>query len=126
MSRINALPEDVQNMIWKLHYNHVIKELLDKFYWSEPPTLEFLQSLQIDDQIRYLTDYGWETGNFHGLDPHNRYMGTIPYYLVSVSKGVWTRKSCRPIHPLRPISKIVLHDHLHLQKQKVDYHHEQR
>ena len=114
LSRFEALPQDVQLVImrtaWRLCFNDVMNDLTERFHCNEVPTPEFLKSLKVYDTIRYLSDFGWETSTFRGLSTEY-YTKERHYYYVSDTRSstlrVWK------VHPLRPISRVVLHSPIH-------------
>ena len=110
MNRLSILPEEVLFIIWKLCFSHVLEDLMTKYHWKHAPTKFFFQKLKYNTRIRYLSDYGWQTGIYKGLSVTSYFNKTPFYYINNVS-------CMNIVNPLRPISLITLR-HVDLQKKK--------
>ena len=109
MSRLAVLPDDLQNTIWKLCFSHVLKDMMSKYHWEYPPTNFLFHDLKYNTRIRYLSDFGWQSGIYKGQSVTTHF-NDLPFYYVDDGT------TCiHVVHPSRPISQIFLR-HVKLQK----------
>lgn len=113
------LPVDIQDKIlrfcfcFRSHFQRVMSELDEKYFCMRQPTIEFLESLNVDDQIRFRSDFGWKTVRFRGFT--GEFFYNLPFYHVAndyemdedgpknlLCDKVWS------VNPMREVSQIVL------------------
>lgn len=109
MSRLNILPDDLLHIVWKQCFSYVLEDMMTRYHWNNPPTKKFFNDLKYNTRIRYLSDYGWQTGIYKGPSVTTHF-NDLPFYYVDDGN------CCTHIvHPLRPISCVLLR-HVHVEK----------